>query len=237
MSQVSETELRADRRPDLHQRDPQSSESGLIETQATSAWPTSAHGLRQETLQIVNDNDWFITASEPVIVTGLAAAVSPLLFVLLALGVPLVIYALVSYVRLMRRSRSQRSATPRTSVTNSTRGLDDMSRALDEAAAGNLAVELPVDFEDERLAALAQSFDNTLDRLRALVAQAQGHGVQLAQAAGQLRATAQEQAGSATEQSAVVTQTTATIEELAATAAQISETAGRLRGWRKTRCH
>jgi methyl-accepting chemotaxis protein len=50
--------------------------------------------------------------------------------------------------------------------------------------------------------------------------------MQLAQAAGQLRATAQEQAGSAGEQSAVVAETTATIEELAATAAQIAETAG-----------
>ncbi|HVQ19118.1 MAG TPA: methyl-accepting chemotaxis protein, partial [Actinomycetes bacterium] len=69
------------------------------------------------------------------------------------------------------------------------------------------------------------SFENTLDRLRGLVAQAQEHGVQLAQAAGQMRATAAEQSSSATEQSAVVTQTTATIEELAATAAQISETA------------
>jgi methyl-accepting chemotaxis protein len=178
-----------------------------------------------ETLQIRNANDWFVTASDAAVVTGFAAAASPLLFALVALGIPLVAFALVSYVRLVRRSRrlARETAAERDHLNAR---LDDMSQALDQAAAGNLAVSLPVDFDDERLAALAQSFDNTLDRLRGLVAQAQGHGVQLAQAAGQLRATAQEQAGSATEQSAVVTQTTATIEELAATAAQIAETAG-----------
>ncbi|HEX5018366.1 MAG TPA: methyl-accepting chemotaxis protein [Actinomycetes bacterium] len=178
-----------------------------------------------ETLQIQNDNNWFITASAPVVATGLAVALTPLLFLLLALGIPLIVYALVSYVRLTRRNR-QKAIETAAERDNLNARLDDMSQALDQAAAGNLAVTLPVDFEDDRLAALAQSFDNTLDRLRGLVAQAQGHGVQLAQAAGQLRATAQEQAGSATEQSAVVTQTTATIEELAATAAQIAETAG-----------
>jgi methyl-accepting chemotaxis protein len=178
-----------------------------------------------ETLQIVNANNWFITASDTQIATGLAAALSPLLFLLIALGLPLVVYALVSYVRLIRRSRRHARETAEERDQLNAR-LDDMSRALDQAAAGNLAVTLPVDFDDERLAALAHSFDKTLDRLRGLVAQAQGHGVQLAQAAGQLRATAQEQAGSATEQSAVVAETTATIEELAATAAQIAETAG-----------
>ncbi|MFL6288795.1 MAG: methyl-accepting chemotaxis protein [Actinomycetes bacterium] len=178
-----------------------------------------------ETLQIRNANNWFVTASDTAVVTGFAAAASPLLFALLALGIPLVVFALVSYIRLIRRSRRQAQETAAERDHLNAR-LDDMSQALDQAAAGNLAVSLPVDFDDERLAALAQSFDKTLDRLRGLVAQAQGHGVQLAQAAGQLRATAQEQAGSATEQSAVVTETTATIEELAATAAQIAETAG-----------
>ncbi len=222
-SQVSET--------DLGQTDDQTFTSEIRNLE--SAGIISLKGQRiayqrmdsQQTLQIVNANDWFITASEPVIATGLAAAVSPLLFVLLALGIPLVIYAVVSYVRLQRRSRSNARDTAAERDHLNAR-LDDMSRALDEAAAGNLAVELPVDFEDERLAALAQSFDRTLDRLRALVAQAQAHGVQLAQAAGQLRATAQEQSTSASEQSAVVAETTATIEELAATAAQIAETAG-----------
>jgi methyl-accepting chemotaxis protein len=178
-----------------------------------------------ETLQIVNDNDWFITASEPVVETGLAVAVTPLVLALVALGIPLVAYALVSYGRLSRRNRRLARETSSERDHLNAR-LGDLTEALDQAAAGNLAVSLPVDFEDERLALLAQSFENTLGRLRALVAQAQGHGVQLAQAAGQMRATAEEQAGSATEQSAVVTETTATIEELAATAAQIAETAG-----------
>jgi methyl-accepting chemotaxis protein len=178
-----------------------------------------------ETLQIVNDNDWFITASEPVVVTGLAAAVTPLTLALAALAIPLLMYAAFSYVRYFRRARvaARETAAERDHLNARMR---ELSVALDQAAGGNLAVELPVDFEDERLASLTQSFESTLERLRALVAQAQGHGVQLSQAAGQLRATAQEQAGSAGQQSAVVAETTATIEELAATAAQIAETAG-----------
>jgi methyl-accepting chemotaxis protein len=177
-----------------------------------------------EQLNIVNANSWYITASLPAVVTGVQAAISPLLLALLALGIPLLCFAVVSYVRLIRRNQAESRATAHERDHLNAR-LHDMSEALDQAADGNLAVSLPVDFDDERLAALAQSFDRTLDRLRGLVAQAQGHGVQLAQAAGQLRATSQEQAGSASEQSAVVAQTTATIEELAATAAQIAETA------------
>jgi methyl-accepting chemotaxis protein len=194
---------------------------------------TTIHGDRvayvrmtpSETLQIVNRNDWFITASEPAVVTGLGATVSPLLIALLALALPLLAYATWSYVRLSRRNKVlRREAEAERDRLNARIG--DLSSALDQAANGNLAVTLPVDFDDEQLTALAHSFESTLHRLRLLVSQAQGHGVQLAQAAGQMRATAQEQAGSATEQSAVVAQTTATIEELAATAAQIAETAG-----------
>ena len=177
-----------------------------------------------DTLQIVNDNDWLLTASEPVAKSGWARIANPWLLALLALGLPLLVYAGVSYIRLGRRTRKFRIQTSHERDQLSAR-LSDMSQALDRAAAGDLAVSLPVDFEDERLAQLASSFDNTLDRLRSLVAQAQEHGVQLSQASSQLRATAAEQSSSATEQSAVVAETTATIEELAATAAQISETA------------
>jgi methyl-accepting chemotaxis protein len=178
-----------------------------------------------ETLQIVNDNDWYITASDTLVVTGLAAALSPLLVALLAIAIPLLAYAVFSYVRHFRRSRDvARRTTAERDQLNAR--LSELTEALAQASSGNLAVELPVDFEDERLAVLAQSFEETLERLRTLVAQAQGHGAQLAQAAVQMRATAQQQAGSANEQSATVTQTTATVEELAATAAQIAETAG-----------
>ncbi|MEO8329558.1 MAG: methyl-accepting chemotaxis protein, partial [Candidatus Nanopelagicales bacterium] len=175
-------------------------------------------------IQVVNDNDWFLTASEPAIVIGVRAAFTPLFFALLAMGIPLLAYSFVSYVRLNRRNKRHRIETARERDHLSAR-LNDMSTALDRAAAGDLGVALPVDFEDEQLSALANSFDSTLVRLRSLVAQAQQHGVQLSQAASQMRATAGEQASSATEQAAVVTETTATIEELAATAAQISETA------------
>jgi methyl-accepting chemotaxis protein len=177
-----------------------------------------------KTLQAVNDNDWFLTASAPVVVVGLPVAVQPLVLALLALALPLLTYAAISYYRLGRRNRSNRAAMSRERDKLSAR-LNDMTLALDRAASGDLAVRLPVDFDDEQMTMLASSFENTLDRLRGLVAQAQEHGVQLSQAAEQLKATASEQASSATEQSAVVTQTTATIEELAATAAQISETA------------
>ncbi|MEO8108162.1 MAG: methyl-accepting chemotaxis protein, partial [Actinomycetes bacterium] len=172
-----------------------------------------------ETLQIVNDNDWYITASEPVIMTGITAAASPLLVALLAIGVPLLCYAVFSYARHFRRGRDS-ARTTRDERDHLNARLTDLTEALDQVSGGNLAVALPVDFEDERLAVLAQSFENTLEQLRALVAQAQGHGAQLAQAAVQMRATAQQQAGSANEQSATVSETTATVEELAATAAQ-----------------
>ncbi|MFZ0322821.1 MAG: methyl-accepting chemotaxis protein [Actinomycetes bacterium] len=175
-------------------------------------------------LKSVNENDWYVTASAPKVATGWLVALTPIVLGLLALAIPLLVYAAVSYFRHGRRMRAERE---RTSVERDhlAARLTDMSDALDRAAAGDLGVSLPVDFEDERLAALATSFDSTLARLRALVSQAQDNGVRLSQASSQLRATAAQQASSATEQSAVVAETTATIEELAATAAQIAETA------------
>ncbi len=175
-------------------------------------------------LQAVNENDWFITASAEKVPTGLQVALTPLVLGLLALAVPLLVYAAISYFQHGRRVRAdqQRMSVERDHLAAR---LTDMSEALDRAAAGDLSVSLPVDFEDERMAVLATSFDSTLARLRSLVGQAQDNGVRLSQAASQLRATSTQQASSATEQSAVVTETTATIEELAATAAQIAETA------------
>ena len=105
------------------------------------------------------------------------------------MGLPLLAYSLISYWRLSRRKKEQRLVAIRGARPVVGR-LDDMSAALDRAAAGDLAVQLPVDFEDERLTQLASSFDSTLNRLRELVGQAQAHGVQLSQAAVQLRATA-----------------------------------------------
>ena len=144
---------------------------------------------------------------------------------LFALAMPLLMFAAFSYYALIRRNRQSRTDTARERDQLTDR-MNELTNALDRAASGDLGVTLPVDFDDEQLAALTSSFENTLARLRTLVAQAQAHSVQLSQAAGQLKATAVEQATSATEQSATVTETTATIEELAATAAQIAETAG-----------
>jgi methyl-accepting chemotaxis protein len=172
----------------------------------------------------LNDNLWYVVASAPAVATGWAAAVSPLSVGLVLLALPLLGYALFSYIRLGRRVKAsaRRAVEERDGLAQR---LDQMAGALEQAADGDLGVELPVDFDDEQMAALAQAFERTLGRLRDLVAQAQDNGVRLSQAASQMRATSAQQAGSASEQSAVVAQTTATIEELAATAAQIAETA------------
>jgi methyl-accepting chemotaxis protein len=172
----------------------------------------------------LNDNLWYVVASAPAVATGWAAAISPVSVGLVLIALPLLGYALFSYVRLGRRvKRSARLAVKERDRL--AQRLDQMAGALEQAADGDLSVALPVDFDDEQMAALAQAFERTLGRLRDLVAQAQDNGVRLSQAASQLRATSAQQAGSASEQSAVVAQTTATIEELAATAAQIAETA------------
>ncbi len=172
----------------------------------------------------LNDNLWYVVASAPIVTTGWGAAVSPLSVGLVLVALPLLGYALFSYVHLARRA-SRSSARARAERDRLAQRLDEMAHALDRAADGDLGVALPVDFDDEQMAVLAQAFERTLGRLRGLVAQAQDNGVRLSQAASQLRATAAQQAGSANEQSAVVAETTATIEELAATAAQIAETA------------
>ena len=179
---------------------------------------------RSTKLPAVNENDWYVTASAPKVVTGWRVGLTPLVVGLLLLAIPLLAYAVFSYVRLNRRLKADRVRTGIDRDHLADR-LDDMSQALNLAAAGDLGVSLPVDFDDERLAVLATSFDSTLTRLRRLVGDAQDNSARLSQAASQLRATASQQASSASEQSAVVTETTATIEELAATAAQIAETA------------
>jgi methyl-accepting chemotaxis protein len=176
------------------------------------------------TLSAENANDWYVVASAPVVATGFTSALTPLVLALLALGIPLLVLALVGYVRAARRARAHRAEVVEERNRLEAR-MAEMAGALDRAAAGDLGVRLAVDFGDEQMTAMAQAFDRTLSHLRALVVQAQDSGMRLSQAAGELRATATQQAGSAAEQSAAVTQTTTTIEELAATAAQIADTA------------
>ena len=177
------------------------------------------------TLKANNANDWYVAASAPAVATGLTAAVSPLVVAMLALGLPLLLLAVVGYIRSSRRSRAQRVAVQEDRDLLEAR-MTEMTGALDLAASGDLAVQLDVDFGDERMTAMARAFDRTLAHLRTLVSQAQESSMQLSQAAGELRATATQQASSASEQSAAVTETSTTIEELAATAAQIADTAG-----------
>jgi methyl-accepting chemotaxis protein len=100
-----------------------------------------------------------------------------------------------------------------------------LSRALGQAARGDLSVRVDTSDEaQELLAVLSTAFDETLGNLRGLVTQIRGGGEQIVDAAVELLAAAEEHAASATQQSSAVTETTSTIEELAATAAQIAET-------------
>jgi methyl-accepting chemotaxis protein len=107
--------------------------------------------------------------------------------------------------------------------------VEELSRILERAAGGDLAVELTVeDAEDSAskpIATLSTSFSHTLGNLRQLVGQIRTGGEHIAASAGELLATAEEHAVSATQQSSAVSETTSTIEELAATAAQIADTA------------
>jgi methyl-accepting chemotaxis protein len=103
--------------------------------------------------------------------------------------------------------------------------VEDLSRALAQAAMGDLSVRVESENEtQELLGNLATAFDETLGNLRGLVGQIRGGGEQIVAAAVELLATAEEHAVSATQQSSAVSETTSTIEELAATAAQIAET-------------
>jgi methyl-accepting chemotaxis protein len=106
----------------------------------------------------------------------------------------------------------------------------ELSGALERAAAGDLAITAPTpQLEGEPvLAQLADSFSDTLVKLRALVGQIRQGGEQISAAAVDLLATAEDSAVSASQQSSAVAETTSTIEELAATAAQIADTAGQV---------
>jgi methyl-accepting chemotaxis protein len=108
------------------------------------------------------------------------------------------------------------------------RRVDHLSAVLSKAAEGDLAVQVsdsPNDEVSASVAALTESFNNTLLNLRQLVEQIRVGGEQITSSAGDLLATAEEHAASATQQSSAVAETTSTIEELAATAAQIADTA------------
>ncbi len=165
----------------------------------------------------------YIDVFEPAPATG-AATLSPLSIALAIAGLLLVLFALLAWLRSLRREREGQLRAVAERDELSAR-MDDMGRALARAAGGDLGVRLPVDgIDDVRVAALAGSFDQTLSRLRELVGEAQVNGDTLGQAAAELRATSTQQAAAASQQTVMVTETTATIEELAATAAQIAHT-------------
>jgi methyl-accepting chemotaxis protein len=124
-----------------------------------------------------------------------------------------------SVLRLGKRAISDRNAL--------TRHVAELSGALERAAAGDLATDVP-EVGDETPTTMAQltvAFSHTLGNLRALVGQMRDGGEQIVASATELLATAEDHAAAASQQSSAVSETTSTIEELAATAAQIAETA------------
>jgi methyl-accepting chemotaxis protein len=176
------------------------------------------------TLASTNANNWVVTSTEPAGATGISAALTPLIMVLLAIGVPLTVAGLVASFRARQRRQADAARIGAERDELDAR-MEDLSHALALAAEGDLSVTVDVDLGDERMTALAQGFDATLTHLRRLVAQAQASGERLSRSATEMRATAAQQAASAAEQSTAVTETTATVEELAATAAQIADSA------------
>ncbi len=165
---------------------------------------------------------WVVVASAPVVVSGVS------IWVWVLLGAGVVLLALGAWLT-WRGVRERRRAAAE-AVADRDRlaeRLSEMSGALAKVAAGDLGARLPVEgFDDETLAAMVASFDQTLVKLRVLVGQAQESGESVSRSAAELRVLAGQQADSAGEQSAAVTQTTVTIQQLAATASQIAESAG-----------
>jgi methyl-accepting chemotaxis protein len=173
----------------------------------------------------VIESKWLVVASAPAPPGPLHSAVTPTTVILLVAAIGLLAGAWRSQRSLFRRRRVDADRT-RVERDLLARQLNEMSDALGRASNGDLGVRLPVDdLQDETMARLAGSFDDTLRQLRVLVGHAQATGVQLSHSAAELQHLSSQQASSASEQSAAVTQTTTTVQELAATAAQIAETA------------
>ncbi|MEP6761162.1 MAG: methyl-accepting chemotaxis protein [Sporichthyaceae bacterium] len=173
----------------------------------------------------VVESKWLVAATAPAPPGPMQSALTPWTLMLLAAAVALLGGALLSQRSLYRRRRIEADRT-RMERDLLARQLNEMSDALGRASTGDLGVRLPVeDLQDETMARLAGSFDDTLRQLRLLVGHAQATGVQLSQSAAELQTLSSQQASSASEQSAAVTETTTTVQELAATAAQIAETA------------
>ncbi len=164
----------------------------------------------------------FVEVAQAAPATG-AGTLTPFSVGLAVAGLGLMAGAVIAWWRSLREERAarQRAVAERDRLSLH---MDDMSEVLARAGAGDLGVHLPTDINDPRVATLARSFDDTLARLRTLVAQAQDNGVTLGTAATELRAASTQQAAAASQQSMMVMETTATIQELAATAAQIAQT-------------
>lgn len=123
-----------------------------------------------------NANSWVVTSTEPAVASGIAANLTPLIVVLLAMGVPLTVAGLVASLRARRRQQAEAARVREERDVLDAR-MEDLSHALALAAEGDLWVTVDVDLGDERMTALAQGA--TLTHLRALVGQAQASGERL----------------------------------------------------------
>jgi methyl-accepting chemotaxis protein len=168
---------------------------------------------------------WAVVASSKEAVASGVLALSTAAALLLV-GIAFLLLGLLLTLRRRRERRAQVLATQVERDRLAGR-LSDLSGVLGRVASGDLAVTLPVDAGDDSvMRSLVVSFDDTIARLRILVASAQDNSDHLSRSAIELGVVAGQQADSATAQSAAVTETMVTIEELAATASQIAESAG-----------
>jgi len=99
-----------------------------------------------------------------------------------------------------------------------------LTRATEQVADGNLAVDVTLDGDDE-LGLLASGFRNMVRNLRALTRRIEDATVSIAEAVELLRHNLGSQAATSAQQSVAINETTATLEELAASSRQIADSA------------
>ncbi len=106
-----------------------------------------------------------------------------------------------------------------------TQPLSQLRRGMLELAGGNLTNRVSLSNHDE-YGELAQTFNQSLNRLNEVIGQFQGQALRVSSAATQIAAASRQAALISADQAGSVAETTVTIEELSHTAQQIAEAAG-----------
>ena len=164
--------------------------------------------------------DWLAVTAAGQLPAG-SAAIDRLTWTLLALALILLLLAAsLWWSRVIEQRRSR--AEIRAERDRFAAGMAKLGKALQETSSGDLTVSLDVELGDERMTALAGAFGNTVESLRALVAQAQEGSRTLAAASTEMHSTSLQQSAASRQQLVALKETTQTIEELASTAAQIA---------------